>query len=92
MKVAYWFIGILVVAITGALFFSLSQAATDNAHAPIAAFTLIAPKDVAESQLVARALVPIDAPCPTIKAKGSQGSVQLDMTERRPGATAVPAF
>ncbi len=92
MRIAYWFIGILVVAITGALFFSLARAATDNAHAPLAAFTLVAPKDVSESQLVARALVPIDAPCPSIKAKGSQGKVTIPMTERRPGATAAPAF
>ena len=92
MRVAYWFIGILVVIVTGALFWSLAQAATENARAPFAAFTLIAPKDVAESQLVARALVPIDAPCPTIEATGSQGSITIDMTQRRPGATAAPAF
>jgi hypothetical protein len=92
MRIVYWFIGILVVVITGALFYSLAQAGTANARAPFAAFTLIAPKEVAESQLVARALVPIEAPCPTIQAQGSKGPVTIEMTERRPGATAAPAF
>ena len=52
----------------------------------------MAPRDVSESQLVARALVRAEAPPPAGQGLGAGGDRELDMTPRRPGATAQPAF
>lgn len=81
----------LVVAVVG-LMAVLAVAARDNRNAPLAAFTIMAPRDVSESQLVARALVRAEATCPQVSVSGAGGDRELDMTPRRPGATAQPAF
>ncbi|MFI0432169.1 MAG: metallophosphoesterase [Candidatus Nanopelagicales bacterium] len=87
-----WLVGaLLFVAVIG-LLSVLAIAARDNRNAPIAAFTIVAPKDVSESQLVARALVPAGAPCPQVRATDADGGRKIDMAPRRAGATAAPAF
>lgn len=57
-----------------------------------AAFTLVAPREVSESQLVARALVDAGGGCPRVEASGTDGPVSLDMTPRLPGPNAAPVF
>lgn len=58
----------------------------------IAAYTLVAPTDVAASKLLARAVVPRGLPCPRLRVKVSGGTRNLGMAPRLPGATAAPAF
>lgn len=79
---------VAVVAVGGLVWWTLRP----QPPAPLAAYTIIAPKSVAESQLVARALVPVGTPCPAVKAAGRIGAVQLPMTPRLPGPNATPAF
>ena len=57
-----------------------------------AAFTIVAPQQVSDSQLVARVLIDAKGGCPQIDAVGADGRMQLDMTPRLPGPNAAPAF
>lgn len=57
-----------------------------------AAFTLVAPSEVSESQLVARVLIDAAGGCPEVDAIGPDGPLEIDMTPRRPGPNAAPAF
>jgi hypothetical protein len=65
----------------------------DTAPPPVlAAFTIVAPTSVAESQVVARALVPVADDCPEIVVSGQDGASRIPMSPRRPGPNAAPAF
>lgn len=57
-----------------------------------AAFTIVAPTSVAESQVVARALVASTEHCPSVKAYGESGFTEIQMSPRLPGPNAAPAF
>ncbi|MBM3663889.1 MAG: hypothetical protein FJW94_13625 [Actinobacteria bacterium] len=58
----------------------------------VAAYTLVAPTDVAESGVVARAILNAGAECPTVDAVGPSGDQQVAMTVRAPAPTAAPVF
>ena len=65
----------------------------DAGPSPIfAAYTIVAPVSVAESQVVARALVPVEDGCPTVRASNADGTTTIAMSERLPGPNAAPAF
>ena len=57
-----------------------------------AAYTIVAPSSVAESQVVARALVSADGECPKVRTTGENGFAELTMSPRLPGPNAAPAF
>lgn len=57
-----------------------------------AAYTLVAPSDVSESQLVARAVVDAGSGCPDIVATSTAGVRRIAMSPRLPGPNAAPAF
>jgi len=57
-----------------------------------AAYTIVAPTSVAESQVVARALTRAEDECPSVAAYGDNGFVKVAMTPRLPGPNAAPAF
>lgn len=57
-----------------------------------AAYTIVAPKSVAESQVVARALIRAEDDCPTIRTQGVAGDDEIPMSARLPGPNAAPAF
>jgi len=56
------------------------------------AFTIVAPTSVAESQVVARALVASTENCPKVRTYGSNGYADIQMSPRLPGPNAAPAF
>ena len=58
----------------------------------IAAYTLVAPTDVAESGVVARAILNAGAECPEVDATGPAGEQRVPMTVRAPAPTAAPVF
>ena len=65
----------------------------DTAPPPTyAAFTIVAPTSVSDSQLVARALVRPEDGCPEIRTYGTNGFKTIAMTPRLPGPNAAPAF
>jgi hypothetical protein len=57
-----------------------------------AAFSIVAPESVSESQLVARVLIDAVGGCPEIEAVGADGSFEIEMTPRLPGPNAAPVF
>lgn len=59
---------------------------------PFAAFTIVAPSTVSDSQLVARALVDAEGGCPSVLTYGENGFAKVPMTPRLPGPNAAPAF
>ena len=63
MRIAYWFIGTWWSR-SRARCSSLGPGGHRQCACPAGRLHSRSPKDVSESQLVARALVPIDAPCP----------------------------
>lgn len=67
--------------------------AHDVAPQPLyAAYTIVAPTSVAESQVVARALTRAEDECPSVSGYGANGFVEIAMTPRLPGPNAAPAF
>lgn len=92
MKPAFW-VGIVITTVLAAGCSTSSDPQRNAASIePIAAYTLLAPTNASPSQLVARALMPANAPCPMVEAVGAAGSTDIQMTERRPGPLAAPAF
>lgn len=58
----------------------------------VAAYTLVAPKEVAASQLVARVVLPRGAGCPNLRVQVGSATRRLAMAPRNPGVAALPAF
>lgn len=86
-------IGILVlIGSSIGLFLWLGSGDDSSTRRLYAAYTIVAPRSVSESQLVARALVDPAGGCPFVNAVGSEGRLQIPMTPRRPGPRAAPAF
>jgi hypothetical protein len=89
----------LVAIIVGAFLGLASLAGTawwfarDVAPQPLyAAYTIVAPTSVAESQVVARALIRAEDDCPPVRTNGENGFLEIEMTPRLPGPNAAPAF
>jgi len=80
---------IAIASVAGAAWWFSHDVAPQRVYA---AFTLVAPKSVAKSEVVARALVPVDKGCPKVKTYGANGYVEIAMSPRLPGPNAAPAF
>lgn len=85
------FVGALIgiAAVAGSVWWFTHDPAPDGIYA---AYTIVAPSSVAESQVVARALVAANGECPKVRTTGVNGFSDLDMTPRLPGPNAAPAF
>lgn len=81
---------VLVAVIGGVVWWrSTDSAAPRRVYA---AFTLVAPTQVSQSQLLARVLVDAKGGCPQVDATGSDGPIEIPMTPRLPGPNAAPVF
>ena len=83
---------IVIVGAMAGLVLWLSSSSDAPSRKVYAAFTIVAPVEVSESQLVARALVDPVGGCPMIDAVGVDGRMQIPMTPRLPGPRAAPVF
>jgi len=86
-------IGVLVLVIASiglAVWFGSGDDPADRRV--YAAFTIVAPRSVSESQLVARALVDPAGGCPVVNAVNADGRLRIPMSPRLPGPLAAPAF
>ena len=82
---------VLVAAVVGAVVWFRSAETPSRRHV-YAAYALVAPAEVSDSQLVARALVDATDGCPRVDAVGPDGRVSLPMSVRVPGPNAAPVF
>lgn len=86
-------IGVLVVIGSSVgLFLWLGSGDGSSVRRLYAAYTIVAPRSVSESQLVARALVDPAGGCPSVDVVDAEGRYRIPMTPRRPGPRAAPAF
>ena len=75
---------------------TVSSAASAPARSVVAAYSLVVPREVAGSGLIARAVLPGGLGCPlldtTVKSGKGMKKVRVTMTARRAGATTQDAF
>lgn len=82
---------VVVAAVVGGVLWWRSSD-SDGPRRVYAAFTMVAPAQVSESQLLARVLIDAKGGCPEVDATGPDGRVQIAMTPRLPGPNAAPVF
>ncbi|MFZ4669879.1 MAG: hypothetical protein ACOYML_11310 [Microthrixaceae bacterium] len=85
-------IGAAVVLVGVSMIAALLAVGHSHQRALIAAYTLVAPTDVAASGVVARAVIGADGDCPDVIGVDATGPQRITMTKRVPAPTAAPVF
>ena len=85
-------IGAAVVLVGVGMIAALLAVGHSRQRALIAAYTLVAPTDVAASGVVARAVIGADGDCPDVIGVDATGPQRITMTKRVPAPTAAPVF